>query len=59
MANPYDHNPFKTDDREIKNERDANRALRDTLLDIAKTRVPDSIDWEELTDPFGEFRRSK
>lgn len=27
MCNPYDSNPFATDDTEIKNESDANKAL--------------------------------
>jgi hypothetical protein len=27
MCNPYDNNPYATDDNRITNERDANRAL--------------------------------
>lgn len=28
--NPYNHNPFKTDNNRVKNERDANRELAET-----------------------------
>ena len=42
--NPYDNNPFKTDDNEIKNERDANRELVNTLKDIARPGL-DASDW--------------
>ena len=31
--NPYDNNPFKTDTKRIKNERDANRELAKTVAD--------------------------
>ena len=31
MCNPYDNNPFKTDKKELKSERDANRELARTV----------------------------
>lgn len=31
MCNPYDNNPFDTDDNRIRNERDANRALAESV----------------------------
>ena len=31
MTDPYNHNPFATDENEIKNELDANKALRNSI----------------------------
>ena len=31
MCNPYDNNPFAADSGDITNERDANRALADSV----------------------------
>ena len=51
--NPYNHNPFKTDDNEISNERDANRALAETAKKDQFTK-PTVEDWE-LFDPHCEL----
>ena len=51
--NPYNHNPFKTDTARIKNETDANRALRRTLVDIAQARCPeDTFHWHEIREDW-------
>jgi hypothetical protein len=45
MANPYDNNPFKTDDnRDSRSEYDANRAIKEGI-----------VSREELDDPHGEW----
>lgn len=46
IMNPYNHNPFikNEDDRELKNEYDANRAIADGI-----------VSKEELDDPHGEW----
>ena len=42
--NPYNHNPFKTDTKKIRNERDANRELANTLRNVATPTRPNL--WE-------------
>ena len=48
--NPYDNNPYTNDDNEIKNERDANRALAE------EARKRAGVTDEELNDPWGEWK---
>ena len=54
MADPYNNNPFSTDngERELRSEYAANNALRDTLRGIAQSadylEALDYDPWKEL-----------
>ena len=56
MTNPYDHNPYATDDRTIRSEADANRALKESKMISREEYLQKQADFQKaVIDKFGAY----